>query len=68
MLFAPCYALSTMLQSWGGFYTEQSMILLAFSAAALAPIAVKFDFSLGGFLAVVSAFYCGVSVPCPATW
>eukprot|EP00752_Nemacystus_decipiens_P008234 g7363.t1 len=63
---------STMLQPWGDtprgvwFWwlpVHQAFVLNAFSAAVLAPIAVEFDFSLGGFLAVVSAFSCAVNTP-----
>eukprot|EP00903_Cladosiphon_okamuranus_P018586 g17109.t1 len=50
-------------------------IALAGVAAAIvtmlyrcAPIAVKFDFYLGGFMAVVSAFYCAVFIPARAAW
>eukprot|EP00752_Nemacystus_decipiens_P008237 g7365.t2 len=63
---------STMLQPWQGewftLYSEQGMVFFAFGAAVLVPIAVKFDFGLCGFLAVVSAFYCAAFVPVHSTW
>ena len=54
--------------SWPNAYTEQFVLLLGFSAAALAPVAVRFESSVAGFLAVASAFYCAGDVPAHATW
>lgn len=63
---------STTLHPWGEWYffsfTEQSVLLLGFSAAALAPVAVKFDSSLAGFFAVVSMFYCAPFTLPPTAW
>lgn len=48
---------------------DQAVVLLGFSAAALAPIAVRFDFALGGFLAVLSAFnFAGCSPLARSMW
>lgn len=36
------------------------MVLTGFAAVTLVPITVKFDFSLGGFIAAVSAGFFGM--------
>lgn len=46
---ATSYAQTQRLTEW--------VILLGYSAAVIAPIAVKFQFPLGGFLATASAYY-----------